>query len=142
MAEEIVKNIILVFVYEKLHKKKNTPKSVKVYISKIGSHSLLSWSKVGLEAKFHDFWWLRKSWTRLIWCRSVYTKKNAKNAHRIRKNEKTTQPGQNDALSQNFMKLGLLVAEKNDSCFISIHMLSSKPKTNPWLSWMEILQKV
>ena len=42
------------------------------------------------------------------------------------------QPGPNDALSQNFMKLGLLVAEKNvdrqtnthtdrqDSCFISI----------------------
>ena len=38
------------------------------------------------------------------------------------------EPGPNDALSQNFMKLGLLVAEKNvdrqtnpqDSCFISI----------------------
>ena len=40
------------------------------------------------------------------------------------------QPGPNDALSQNFMKLGLLVAEKNvdrqtdtqDSCFISIDL--------------------
>ena len=42
-----------------------------------------------------------------------------------------SQPGPNDALSQNFMKLGLLVAEKKreqtdrqthtqDSCFISI----------------------
>ena len=40
------------------------------------------------------------------------------------------EPGPNDALSQNFMKLGLLVAEKNvnrqtnrqDSCFISIDL--------------------
>ena len=43
------------------------------------------------------------------------------------------QPGPNDALSQNFMKLGLLVAEKKrgqtdthtdrqDSCFISIDL--------------------
>ena len=40
------------------------------------------------------------------------------------------EPGPNDTLSQNFMKLGLLVAEKNvdrqtdtqDSCFISIDL--------------------
>ena len=51
------------------------------------------------------------------------------------------QPGQNDALTQNFMKLGLLVAEKNvdtqtnqqdsdDSCFISIDRLKFEKK-NP-----------
>ena len=48
------------------------------------------------------------------------------------------EPGPNDALSQNFMKLGLLVAEKNvdrqtdrhthrqDSCFISIDLYRKK----------------
>ena len=56
-----------------------------------------------------------------------------KNAPRIRKNEQL----KNDALSQNFMKLRLLVALENvntqthpqDTCFISIDKLSSKPQT-------------
>ena len=47
MSEETVnKHIILGFVYEKIH--------VKMNISKIGFHSLLSWSKVSLELEFHE----------------------------------------------------------------------------------------
>ena len=54
MYEEIVNiHIILEFVYEK-NTKINPPKSLEIKISKIGFHSLLSWSKVDLEAKFHE----------------------------------------------------------------------------------------
>jgi len=59
--------------------------------------------------------WLRFSKTREKNILKKLIKKDTKRAHRIRKNEnsKMFQPGPNDALSQDFMKLGLLVAEKN-----------------------------